>query len=176
MVENASIDASRLLIVGLVLCAIGCGGSRAASQTTGEAAGCGCPKFAFTWAGLHDRIGTGLKPSPPDGTADGTFSVAMLPGTGRREVTEIELRGNDYWGTWSTTGHMWLAGAARSLKGGGILNRDDGRVRFSVSEGETFYVFVSNVPGRKHFSPGVAFRLTLIFSDGSTAYGITSVK
>jgi hypothetical protein len=52
---------------------------------------------------LRDRVGRGDKSVSPDGSLDDTFTVSILPGSGNRTVTKLELRRSGGSGIWNTT-------------------------------------------------------------------------
>jgi hypothetical protein len=110
-----------------------------------------------------------------DGSADATFTVNLLAGSGNRAVTKLELRRSDNGGIWNTTvDNYWVLGAAASLNGA-LYNTANAGVSFAVSEGSSFSLFASDGTGNTYFPPGSTFNLTATFADGSTATASTTV-
>ncbi len=125
---------------------------------------------------LRDRVGRGDRLLSADGSADATFTVNLLAGSGNRTVTKLELRRSDNGGIWNTTvDNYWVLGAAASLDGALYNNTANAGVNFAVSEGSSFSLFASDGTGSTYFPPGSTFNLTATFADGSTATTSTTV-
>ena len=119
---------------------------------------------------LRDRVGRGDRLLSADGSADATFTVNLLAGSGNRTVTKLELRRSDNGGIWNTTADtIWVLGAAASLDALLYNSSASASVNFAVSEGGSFNLFASDGTGSTYFSPGSTFNLTATFADGSTA-------
>jgi hypothetical protein len=75
------------------------------------------PNMALSFdSKLRDRVGRGDRSVGPDGSLDSTFTVSILPGSGNRTVTRLELRRSDNGGIWNTTvDNFWVLGVAASL-------------------------------------------------------------
>ena len=127
--------------------------------------------IALSFAGkLRDRVGRGDRLLSPDGSLDATFTVTILPGSGTRTVTKLQLRRSDNGGIWNTTvDNYWVLGTAASLDAALYNNSANAGVNFAVSEGGSFNLFGSDGTGVTYFPPGSTFNLTATFADGSTA-------
>jgi thermitase len=125
---------------------------------------------------LRDRVGRGDKSLSSDGSFDATFTVNLLPGSGNRTVTKLQLRRSDNGGIWNTTvDNYWVLGAAASLDAALYNNSANAGVNFAVSEGGSFNLFASDGTGSTYFPPGSTFNLTVTFADGSTAIASVTV-
>jgi aldose sugar dehydrogenase len=127
------------------------------------------PTLSLGFVGLAaDYVGQGNAGFTGDGVPDGTFTLFLAPGSGRRTVTRLELRRSDNSGTWDTVpgSPVWALGAAYS-PGRAPLNAPDGSVSFFLHEGDTVTLFAADDTGL--FAPGSSFTLTATFADGSTA-------
>ena len=115
--------------------------------------------IALSFAGqLRDRVGRGDRLLSPDGSLDETFTVTILPGSGTRTVTKLQLRRSDNGGIWNTTvDNYWVLGAAASLDAALYNNSANAGVNFAVSEGGSFNLFrlgrngQRSLPLRLHF-------------------------
>jgi hypothetical protein len=128
------------------------------------------PNLGLSFNGkLRDRVGRGDRLLSSDGSADATFTVNVLPGSGNRTVTKLELRSNNG-GMWNTTvDSSWALGAAASLDAVLYNNGGNASVNFAVSEGGSFNLFAADGTGGTYFPPGSTVNLTATFADGSTA-------
>jgi hypothetical protein len=125
---------------------------------------------------LRDRVGRGDKSLSSDGSFDATFTVNLLPGSGNRTVTKLQLRRSDNGGIWNTTvDNYWVLGAAASLDAALYNNSANAGVNFAVSEGGSFNLFASDGTGSTYFPPGSTFNLTVTFADGSIATASVTV-
>src|SRR5262249_22937959 len=152
------------------------GGGEASLAVSG--AGVIPPNIALNFNGkLRDRVGMGDRLLSPDGSLDATFTVSILPGSGNRTVTKLELRRSDNSGIWNTTADtIWVLGAAASLDAALYNNTANASVNFMVSEGGSFNLFASDGTGSTYFPPGSTFNLTATFADGSTATASATVS
>jgi hypothetical protein len=112
----------------------------------------------------------------PDNALDGTFTVALLLGSGNRTVIKLELSrtGGGNWDTVAGGGHFWALGAASSLDAA-LYNASNTSVNFNLAEGGLFNIFASNQNGAL-YTPGSTFTLKATFADGTTATASTSVS
>ena len=135
------------------------------------------PNVALSFDGkLRDRVGRGDRSLSPDGLLDPTFTVSILPGSGNRTVTKLELRRSDNGGIWNTTvDNYWVLGAAASLDAALYNNIANASVNFAVSDGVSFNLFASDGTGSTYFPSGSTFKLTATFADGSTATASTTI-
>ena len=117
---------------------------------------------------LRDRVGAGNTSLTPDGSLDGTFSVALPLESDNRTVTALDLRGPGIWDTLPSNGY-WALGAASTLDSA-LYNNSNATVNFAVLDGGSFVIFASD-SGGSLFNPGNAFTLTVYFGDGSVGIG-----
>ena len=96
--------------------------------------------------------------------------MTVLPGSGNRTVTKLELRRSDNGGIWNTTAdNFWVLGAAAFLDAQLYNDSANTSVSFAVSEGGSFNLFASDGTGSTYFPAGSTFNLTTTFADGSSA-------
>jgi hypothetical protein len=122
-----------------------------------------------------DRVGQSGSGPAPDGVLDGTFILTLLPGSGARTLTRLELHRPDspdiwpdVWDTVPSTG-WWTLGVAGSLDGQ-LLNGDSG-INVPLSAGASLTLFAADVVGL--FAPGSSFTITATFADGSITTATT---
>ena len=147
-------------------------GSSASASTTIAA---GPPALTLAFAGVAaDRVGRGNASLGPDGVLDGTFTLALAPGSGTRTVTQLDLRRMNNSGIWDTIpgSSFWALGAAPS-RTSALHNASNGTVRFPLPEGSSVTLFAADAAGL--FAPGSAFTLTATFADGSSASASTTI-
>ena len=133
------------------------------------------PSLSLAFAGVAaDRVGRGNASLGPDGVLDGTFTLALAPGSGTRTVTQLDLRRMNNSGIWDTIpgSSFWALGAAPS-PASALHNASNGTVRFPLPEGSSVTLFAADAAGL--FAPGAAFTLTATFADGSSASASTTI-
>jgi uncharacterized repeat protein (TIGR01451 family) len=137
----------------------------------------GGPSISLSFDGkVRDRVGQGEAPSfiAPDGQLDGTFTVTLLPSSGNRTVTSINLSRTGPIGIWDTVpgDGFWVLGVAGGLDTA-LLNGSDGSVNFPLTAGASFKIFAADFINGTFpnglFIGGSNFMVTVNFSDGSTA-------
>jgi hypothetical protein len=116
---------------------------------------------------LRDNVGQNNLATSADGALDGTFTLTLGPGSGTRTVTALDLRrtGGGVWDTLPSSAY-WTLGVAGSL-GGTLLNPAD-TVNALLVTGGSMTLFVGDL-NNSLFVTGSTFRLTVTFSDGTTA-------
>ena len=118
---------------------------------------------------LRDRVGQAEFNLNPDGQLDGVFTVTLVPGSGNRTITRLQLNRAGQAGIWNTQANdgFWSLGAATTLDSP-LLNAADDSVNFAVSDGGSFKIFAADFAGLM-FVPGSSFMLRVNFADTSTA-------
>ena len=117
---------------------------------------------------LRDRVGQCEFCRNPDGSADGTFTITLNPGSGNRTVSGIRLS-NVAGGVWNTLAPdgFWTLGVASGLDTS-LLNGGNDAVSFPLAEGSSFKVFAADF-NNAMFAGGNLFAATVTFADGSSA-------
>jgi hypothetical protein len=131
------------------------------------------PAIALAFAGLErDRVGKGAL--SPDGDLDAAFLLTLVPGSGARTMTQLELRRHSLFGVWDTvpSSFFWTLGVAGSLDGP-LLNDGGGDVNFTLADGGSVVLFAADFV--RFFGSGASFSITATFSDGSTASAATTI-
>jgi hypothetical protein len=136
----------------------------------------GTPSLDLAFDGFSsDRVARAPGAAGSDGSADGTFTLTLAPGSGARTVTHLDLRRTDNSGIWDTLAGdiYWTLGVASSF-GGSLLNAGDGTVNFEFRDGSSVTLFAADKGGS--FTAGSSFTLTATFSDGSTATATATAR
>jgi len=124
---------------------------------------------------IRDRVGQADLALGADGSLDGTFTVALLSGSGNRTVTKIDFSraGGGNWDTVPASGYYWALGAAASLDVS-LYNSSNTSVNFAVADGGSFNIFASD-QNNALYGAGSVFTVNVTFSDGTTASASTTI-
>lgn len=143
--------------------------------------------LSLAWNGLAiDRVSPGITGTVliPDGAPDGTITATLNAAIGTRTITQLNLTSfnasNTPIGIWDTqagNAHYGL-GVARTQAGALLNDATTWAVNVTLSGGDTFVVFGSDVPivNGIEFVVGNTLTLTATLSDGLTAVGSVTIS